>query len=143
MYLIQWKFCIEVPQKTKCSTTVWSSNPTLGHISWQNLFFLFFFSFLDQHLCYIDVHRLGVELELQLLAYAIATAIAMPYPSNFCYPSHSLQQCWILNLLNKARDQIHVLKNTSPVLNPLSHNGNSNPCLIFKQIYILKPSISI
>ena len=34
-----------------------------------------------------------------------------------------LQQCQILNLLSEASDQ--TLMDTSQVLNPLSHNGNS------------------
>ena len=32
---------------------------------------------------------------------------------------------WILNPLSQARDQTHVLMDTSRVLNLLSHNGNS------------------
>ena len=50
----------------------------------------------------MEVSRLGVELELQLLAYT--TAIAMPDPSCVYGLHHSLQQCWILNPLIKARD---------------------------------------
>ena len=37
----------------------------------------------------------------------------------------TLWQCWILVPLNKARDRTGFLKDTSWVLNPLSHNGNS------------------
>ena len=48
----------------------------------------------------MEVPRLGVELELQLLAYAIATA--MQGPSLVCNLHHSSQQCRILNPLSEA-----------------------------------------
>ena len=46
-------------------------------------------------------------------------------PSLVCNLHHSSQQCWILNPLCKARDQTHILMDTSRVHNPLSHNRNS------------------
>ena len=55
----------------------------------------------------MEVPRLGVEVKLLLLAYATATAIADL--SCICNPQHSSQQCWMLNPLNKARDQIRNL----------------------------------
>ena len=85
---------------------------------------LLFFSFRNQ----MEVPRLGVESELQLLAYATATAIAMPYPSRVCDLHRSSWQCWILNPLNEVRDQTFVLKDTSQILNPLSHNRKSRFC---------------
>ena len=45
--------------------------------------------------------RLGVELELQLVAYTTATA--MQDPSHICDLLHSARQCWILNPLSEAR----------------------------------------
>ena len=48
------------------------------------------------------VPRLGVELELQLLAYT--TAIAMADLNLICDLHHSSQQHWILNPLSGARD---------------------------------------
>ena len=51
---------------------------------------------------YMEVPRLGVKSELQLLAYI--TAMAMLDLSHICYLHHSSQPCWILNLLIKARD---------------------------------------
>ena len=59
----------------------------------------------------MDVPRLGVESELQLLAYTTATAT--PDPSYVCNLHHSSGQCQILNLLNKARDQTRILMDTS------------------------------
>ena len=51
----------------------------------------------------MEVPRLRVQLELQLPAYTTATAT--PGPSHIFNLHHSLQQCRILNLLCKARDQ--------------------------------------
>ena len=55
----------------------------------------------------MEVPRLGVKLELQLPAYARATAMADP--SRVCNLHHSSQQGRILNPLSKARDQTHNL----------------------------------
>ena len=55
---------------------------------WQSLFF--FFGFLGPHPWHVEVPRLGVELELQLLTYATATA--MQDPSQICDLHHSLRQ---------------------------------------------------
>ena len=62
----------------------------------------FFFSFLGPHLQHMEVPRLGVESELQLLIYATATA--RQDPSCICDPRCSMQQCQILSLLSEARD---------------------------------------
>ena len=66
----------------------------------------------------MEIPRLGVKSELQLLAYTAATA--MPDPSSIFGLNHISRQCWILNPLNKARDRTRTL-----VLNPLNHNKNS------------------
>ena len=60
----------------------------------------------------MEVPRL--ESELQLLAYATATATQDP--SCIWDLHHSLQQCQILNPLSEARDQASILINTSRVL---------------------------
>ena len=52
-----------------------------------------------------------VRLELQLLTYATATATQDP--NCICDLRHSLQQCWILNPLSKARNQTCILMNAS------------------------------
>ena len=69
--------------------------------------FLPFFFFLGLHLRHIEIPRLGVKLELQLLASTTATA--MPDPSSVCTLHHSSQQRRILNPLSEARDQIRAL----------------------------------
>ena len=69
---------------------------------------LFFFFFLFRlYLQHMEVPRLGVESELQLLAYATATA--MQDPSRIYKLHHSSQQCQILNPLSEARDQTQNL----------------------------------
>ena len=60
------------------------------------------FFFLQLHLQHMEVSRLGAELELQLLAYAIATATRDL--SRVCDLHYSSRQCWILNPLSEARD---------------------------------------
>ena len=62
----------------------------------------------------MEVPRLGVKSELQLLAYTTATA--RPDLSHICKLHHSSQQCWILNPLSMARDQTHILVDTGWVL---------------------------
>ena len=57
----------------------------------------------------MEVSRLGVELELQLLAYTLATQ----HPSHNCDLHHSSQQCQNLNPLSKTSDQTCILKDTS------------------------------
>ena len=54
-----------------------------------------FLVFLGPHSRHMEVPRLGVKSELQLLAYATATAT--PDPSLVCDLHHSSRQCWILS----------------------------------------------
>ena len=55
--------------------------------------------------------RLGVESELQLPA--CATAAATPDWSHICDLHCSLWQCRIHNALSRARDQTHILVDTT------------------------------
>ena len=64
--------------------------------------FVCLFVFLGLHLWHMEVTRLGVESELQLLA--CATGTAMPDLSGVCNLHCSSQQHRILNPLSKARD---------------------------------------
>ena len=77
------------------------------------LFPLFFFFpfFLGPHPWHMEVPRLGVESELQPLAYATATAT----PDSSCIGDlhHSSRQCPILNPLSEARDRTCVLTDAS------------------------------
>ena len=67
-------------------------------------YYYFAFGQLPQHM---KVPRLGVILELQLLAYT-----ATPDPSHVYDPRHRPQQRWILNVLSEARDQPCILMDT-------------------------------
>ena len=75
--------------------------------------FFCLFVFLGPHLRHMEVSRLGIELELQLLAYT--TAIATPDPSCICDLRGSLRQYRILNPLREARNQTHILMDTSQI----------------------------
>ena len=66
----------------------------------------------------MDVSRLGVESELQLLVYTTVTA--MRVLSCTCDLYHGS-----FNPLSKTRYLTCILMDTSWVLNPLRHNGNS------------------
>ena len=82
---------------------------------------ILFFVFLGMHVYHMEVLGLGVEWELQLLAYATATASRDP--SHIFDLCHSLLQCWLLKPVREARDQICILMVTIWVLNQLSHRG--------------------
>ena len=88
-------------------------------------FFFFFFFFLGLHLRHMEVPRLGVELELRLLAYTAATATWDL--SHTCDLPHNSWQRRVLNPLSEVRDRAHILLDTSRVLNLLSHHRNSCP----------------
>ena len=60
---------------------------------------------------HMEVHRLVVKLELQLLTYT--TAIATEDPSCVWDLHHSLWQHWILNPLTEARNQTCILTETT------------------------------
>ena len=55
----------------------------------------------------MEVPRLGVQSDLQLLAYSTATATWDL--STVCDLHHSSWQCQILNPLSKARDRTQIL----------------------------------
>ena len=71
-----------------------------------------------------EVPRLGVKSELQMPAYAKATATAMMGLSHVCELQRHSRQRWILNPLSEARDGIHILMDTTWVHYLLSHNEN-------------------
>ena len=93
--------------------------------------FIYLFRFLGLHLWHMDFPRLGVELELQLLDCAVATATATWDLSHIYYLHHSLRQHRILNPLSKARGQTCTLMDTSQVCNLLRHKGKSQVISIF------------
>ena len=92
--------CLEVPQASQC----------FCHFVF---FFWFVFCFLGPHLWHMEVPRLGVESELQLLSYT--TVIAMQDRRHICNLHHSSQQCQIPDPLSEARDWTHILMDTSQI----------------------------
>ena len=70
----------------------------------------------------MEVPRLVVESELQLLTYITATATRDP--SHIFSLHHSSWQRQIPERLSEARDLTHILMDTSRVHNLLSHKGN-------------------
>ena len=78
-------------------------------VSAVNAFFFFFFFFLGPQVWHVEVPRLGVKLELQLLAFT--TARAMWEPSCVCN-----LHCCVLNMLSEASDRTHILVDTSRVV---------------------------
>ena len=68
------------------------------------------FFFLEPHPQHTVILRLGVELELEPLAYNTATA--MPDLRRVCDLHHRSQQHWILNPLSEARNRTFVLMDT-------------------------------
>ena len=96
------------------------------------------------HLQHMEVPRLGIQMELQLLAYAVAAVT--PDLSRTCDLHHTSWQHWILNPLSRARDRTCILMGTSQVHyrwatrgTPGAHNFKSAwipvwfPCWIHKQ----------
>ena len=89
----------------------------------------------------MEVPGLGVESELQLLAYTTATAT--PDPSPVCNLHHRTWQCHILNPLSEARDRTCFLMDMSQVCNLLSDNGNL-PLLFLRAVIapVVRTSVS-
>ena len=94
---------------TTCRHSIWFPKPRSG----QDFFlsFFLFFVLLGPQPRHMEVPRLGVESELQLLAYTTATAMQDPICVFDLH--HSSRQCQILNPLSEARDQIPILMDSS------------------------------
>ena len=91
--------------------------------------------FLGLHPQRIEVPRLGVESELELLAYAAGRSepkSAMPDLSCIYNLHHSSWQGQILNPLNKSRDRTYILLDTIQVHNHCATTGTPyNNILVF------------
>ena len=85
----------------------------------------------------MEVPRLGVKLELQLLAYATATA--MPDLSHAGDLHHSSRQRQILNLLSGAGDRTYILKNTSWICPAGPRRELPDPWVFDKMFHITWP----
>ena len=112
----RWKFIkihfalLNKKQKLKLWYILEKIIPTWTH-SFCLFVCLFIYLFLEPQLRQIEIPRLGVESELQLLA--CTTATAMQYLSPVSDLHHSSWQRQIVNPLSKARGWTRVLMNTS------------------------------
>ena len=86
-------------------------------VFWGGLFV--YFCFLGPHLQHMEVPRLGVELELQLLAYTTATATLDL--RCVCDLHCTSWQCRILNPLSETRDLTHILKSSWILVRFVTH----------------------
>ena len=77
------------------------------------LLYFIFRSFLGSHPWRMEVPRLGIKSELQLLAHTTATAT--PHPSRICNLCHSSRQCWIFNPVSEAREWTCILMDASQI----------------------------
>ena len=98
----------------------WSDSFPLNHDG--NSFFSFYFLcvcvcecvccfslFRDSPMAYGSSQARG---QIGTGATVHTTAIATPDLSCICDLCHNFRQCWILNLLSKARDRAHILEDT-------------------------------
>ena len=92
--------------------------------------FFFFGLFRATPMAYGSSHRLGVESEIQLLAYATATATRDP--SHVCDLHHSSGQHQIPHPLSEARDRTHILMDPSRIHLCCTTTGtpNHSNCLL-------------
>jgi len=93
---------------------------------------LSFFFFKGPHSRHMEVPRLGVESELQLPAYTIATA--MRDLSHVCDLHHSSWKSHIPDPLSEIRDQTCILMGTSWIC---FHCATTGPSCLFKKIIII------
>ena len=103
-------------------------------------FVLVFFClcFSVPHSQHMRVPRLGVQWELQLPAYATATAT--PDPCHVCNLHHNSRQCEILNLLSEAKDRTHNLM--VPIRICFCCIMTGTPEQRFLRVFIIKAHIS-
>ena len=103
IYLIVYHFIFLLPEVSWAS---WMCN-FLTFNEFSAIISLFFFSFLGPHCMAYGGSQARIKLELQLPAYATATA--MQDPSHVWDLHKSSRQRQILDPPSKGRDQIHVL----------------------------------
>ena len=93
-----------------------------------------YFAFLGPHPQQTEVPRLGVKSELQLLAYATATAM---WDRSCIYNlHHRSRQCQILNPLSMAGDGTRIFKDTSWVCYHWAMIGTPQIIFWFKAVEI-------
>ena len=98
------------PQQLPCFQPV--ASPALAVVCLFFGFGLLFFCF-SANPRHMEVPRLGVQSELQLLAFTTATATQDP--SRVCDPYHNSCQRRILHPLSEAKDRTRVLMDDSQI----------------------------
>ena len=91
--------------KIKAIERKWEIAKFLNFFLIFSYFSYYYIVFLWPHLHHMEVPRLGIILDLKLLAYATATA--MLDPKCACDLYHSSWQCQILDPLSETRDFTH------------------------------------
>ena len=79
---------------------------------------------------HMEVPRLGVKLELQLLVYVTATATWNL--THVCDLHHGSWQRWIPDPLSESRDQTHILTDTSLICFHCAKMGTPRICMAFE-----------
>ena len=92
---------------------------------------MYLFCFLRLHPQHMELPRLGVKSELQLLAHTTATATGGP--SYIFDLHHSSEQRRILNPVSEARDGIHNLMVPSQIINHWATTGTPRTPRILNQ----------
>ena len=92
------------------------------------IFFIFVFYFLLFRVAPVAYRSSQARVEIG----AAAAGLCHSHSNVGSKPPLCNLQHQIVNLLSKARDGTRILMDTSWVLNPLSHNGNSPRRPIFK-----------
>ena len=118
-----WYFCSQIPV---CMMVAALPQPKLHFSTCQ-----FFFFFFGTAVADMEVPRLGVKSDLQPWAYT--TAKAMRDPSHIFHLHRSSWQRRIPNPLIEARDQTHILLDTSWIRFRCATKGTPDS-LLFKSV---------
>ena len=119
-------FCLHAPNDIwwwAFHTSIGQMYIYFGEVPVQIFCALFFFVFSGLDAQHMEVPRLGVEYDLQLLA--CTTATTMWDQSHVWNLQWSSEQCQILNRLSRARDWTHIFMNLSQVCDCWATIGTS------------------
>ena len=108
--MLYYLISLNLTFKKKLYTIGILNNHLTHFLQFRRICISFSFFFLGPHQQHTEVPRVGVEYELQLPAYATATATQDL--SCICNLCHSLQQGQTLNPLSEARDGTCILTDT-------------------------------
>ena len=101
-----------ITHKPVCIAWWWFQRGLVLSLSWKVVFVCLFAFFGEKHLCHMKVPRIGVELELQLLAYPTPTAMLDPGQVCNLYTS-ALSNARSFNSLSKTSNQTCIFMDNS------------------------------